>query len=131
MASWNGTFARPNSSHHYLFRIHYDRPDFHRLARALATDPDAAPARRTQISRGGDEPCPPLAKNAQRPDRLPLRVLAGGLRLKGTMTATSMRRLASAICTGQGERGLVARSAVSLHSRSDSGSGKVILNYIR
>ncbi|MFI8664715.1 hypothetical protein ACIGKR_32345 [Rhodococcus qingshengii] len=27
----------------------------------------------------------PLAKNAQRPDRLPLRVLAGGLRLEGTM----------------------------------------------
>lgn len=26
-----------------------------------------------------------LAKNAQRPDRLPLRVLAGGLRLEGTM----------------------------------------------
>lgn len=27
----------------------------------------------------------PLAKNATRPDRLPLRVLAGGLRLEGTM----------------------------------------------
>ncbi|WP_336882771.1 hypothetical protein [Rhodococcus globerulus] len=27
----------------------------------------------------------PLAKNAQRPDRLPLRVLAGGLRLEATM----------------------------------------------
>lgn len=27
----------------------------------------------------------PLVKNAQRPDRLPLRVLAGGLRLEATM----------------------------------------------
>lgn len=29
----------------------------------------------------------PLAKHAQRPDRLPLRVLAGGLRVEGTMHA--------------------------------------------
>ncbi|WP_094275273.1 hypothetical protein [Rhodococcus sp. OK302] len=28
----------------------------------------------------------PLARNAQRPDRLPLRVLAGGVRLEGVMS---------------------------------------------
>jgi hypothetical protein len=31
----------------------------------------------------------PLAKHAQRPDRLPLRVLAGGLRLEATMPGKS------------------------------------------
>lgn len=43
----------------------------------------------------------PLAKNATRPDKLPLRVLAGGLRLEGTMPKSSMRGRSSVLCTKQ------------------------------